>query len=281
MTTLVERRGNWFQPRSSPNGRSLEVREIGEECRIWVFDLQRQTLTPLTQGGDNHQPVWTADGRAVAFGREDIRLGVRGVFMQPVDGSGEAKELLGWGGDLPSTSLSVPYPSSFSPLDGTLLFEQSTLATGSDLWLLSRDGREPAPLLATPAFEGDGAFSPDGRWIASVSDESGRQEVYVRSVQHGGRVQVSSVGGEWPIWSHDGKRLYFAQFRRVMGVDFDGQGGEPVVGRQEVVLTGFEFGRGTFDLMADGASFVVIQPAVPGSVEVRVVLGWERELPDH
>ncbi|MEP0774573.1 MAG: serine/threonine-protein kinase [Acidobacteriota bacterium] len=279
VTTLVERRGTWFQPRSSPGGRFVAVREIGEECRIWVLDLQRQTLTPLTQGGDNHQPVWTADGRAVAFGREDVRLGVRGIFSQLVDGSGEARELLGWGGDRLSTSLSVPYPSSFSPVDSTLLFEQSTLGTGSDLWLLSGDGGEPQPLLATPAFEGDGAFSPDGRWIAYVSDESGRQEVYVRGVEHGGRMQISSVGGEWPIWSRDGKRLYFAQFRRVMGVDFDGQGGEPVVGRPEVVLAGFEFvGRGAFDLMSDGASFVVIQPAVPGSVEVRVVLGWEREL---
>lgn len=279
VTTLVERRGNWFQPRSSPGGRFVAVREVGEECRIWLFDVQRQTFSPLTQGGDNHQPVWTTDSRAVAFGREDVNLGVRGVFTQAVDGSGPAKELLGWGGDRSSPSLSVPYPSSFSPLDGTLLFEQSSLATGSDLWMLGRGSREPQPLLATPAFEGDGTFSPDGRWIAYVSDESGHQEVYVRGVEHAGRVQISSVGGEWPIWSRDGKRLYFAQFRRLMRVDFDGRGGEPVVGRPEIVLTGFEFGRGTFELMADGHSLVLVQPAVPGTVEVRVVLGWERELP--
>jgi len=279
LITLVERRGNWYQPRISPDGRFLAVREIGEECRIWLFDLQRQTLTPLTTSGDNHQPVWTADSRAVAFGREELAAGVRGLFLKPIDASTSARELLGWERDGSSPSLSVPYPSSFSRSDGTLLFERSTLATGSDLWVLARGSRQPEPFLATPAFEGDGAFSPDGRWIAYVSDESGRQEVYVRGYPQGGRVQISSVGGEWPIWSRDGARLYYSQFRRVMAVDFDGRGGEPEVGRAQEVLAGFEVGRGTFDLMPDGASFVLVQPAAAGVVELRVVLAWDRELP--
>lgn len=279
LTTLVERRGNWYQPRISPDGRFLAVREIGEECRIWLFDLQRQTLTPLTTSGDNHQPVWTADSRAVAFGREDLAAGVRGLFLQPIDASTAAKELFGWERDGSSHSLSVPYPSSFSRSDGTLLFERSTLATGSDLWVLARGSRQPEPFLATPAFEGDGAFSPDGRWIAYVSDESGRQEVYVRGYPQGGRVQISSVGGEWPLWSRDGARLYYSQFRRVMAVDFEDRGGEPVVGRPQEVLAGFEVGRGTFDLMPDGAGFVLAQPAAAGVVELRVVLAWHRELP--
>lgn len=279
LTALVERRGNWYQPRTSPDGRFLAVREIGEECRIWLFDLQRQTLTPLTTGGDNHQPVWTTDSRAVAFGREELAAGVRGLFLQRIDASTPARELLGWEGDRSSNSLSVPYPSSFSPGDGTLLFEQSTLATGSDLWVLAQGAQQPQPFLATPAFEGDGAFSPDGRWIAYVSDESGRQEVYVRGYPQGGRVQISSVGGEWPIWAPDGKRLYYSQFRRVMAVDFDGRGSEPVVGRPQEVLAGFEVGRGTFDLMPDGTSFVLAQPAVPGVVELRMVLAWNQELP--
>jgi serine/threonine-protein kinase len=278
VTTLVERRGNWFQPRTSPDGRHLAVREVGDECRLWLLDLVRETLTPLTADGDNHQPAWTRDGRQVAYGREDLAGGVRGLFLQKADGSGGPVGLLGWEPERASPSLSVPYPDSFSPGDRELLFEQSTLGTGSDLWVLSRERSDAAPFLATPAVEGDGAFSPDGRWVAYVSDESGRQEVYVRGFPQGQRVQISVVGGESPIWSHDGKRLYFSHFRRVMAVEFEGRGNEPTVGRPQEVVRGFDFERGSFDLLPDGESFVLAQPATPGVVEIRVVTGWAREL---
>jgi hypothetical protein len=281
VTTVLDRRGSWYQPRASPDGRHLVVREVGEECRLWLFDLKRQTFTPLTSSGDNHQPVWTRSGREIAYGREDLSSGVRSLFRQAIDGSGEPRQLLGAGSDRRSRSLSVPYPDSFSPGDRELLFEQSTLETGSDLWVLSTDGALAVPFLATRAFEGDGAFSPDGRWAAYVSDESGREEVYVRSYPgQGGRLQISVAGGEWPIWSPDGTRLYFSQSRRLMAVEFDGKGSEPIASRPHEILRGFEFGRGNLDLLPDGSGFVLVQPATPGVTELRVVTAWTQRLRD-
>jgi len=281
VATLVDRRGSWYQPRTSPDGRHLVVREIGDECRLWLFDLERRTLTPLTSSGDNHQPIWTRSGRDVVFGGEDASRGVRGVFRQVADGSRPPVELVAGGDASGPGASSVPFPDSFSPGDRELLFERSTLATGSDLWVLPADTKVPQPFLDSPAFEGDGAFSPDGRWVAYVSDESGRQEVYVRAYPgKGGRLQISVVGGEWPIWSRDGTRLYFSQGRRLMAVAFTGEGPEAVVDRPKVVLEGFDFGRGNLDLLPDGNSFVLVQPATRGLVEVRVVTGWTRELHD-
>ena len=281
VTTLVDRAGSWYQPRASPDGRHLVVREVGDECRLWLLDLERRTLMPLTGSGDNHQPVWTRSGREVAYGREDVGRGVRGLYRQAVGGSRGLEELLRSESSQASRSLSVPYPDSFSPDDRELLFEQSSLDTGSDLWVLVAGSGTATPFLATPAFEGDGAFSPDGRWVAYVSDESGRQEVYVSAYPaEGRRLQVSGAGGEWPIWSHDGSRLYFSQLRRLMAVDFDGHGNEPIVGRPQEVLRGFAFGRGNLDLLPDGKSFVLVQPATAGVTEVRVVTNWTQSLQD-
>ena len=280
VATLIPRTGDWIQPRVSPDGRKVVVREIGDECRLWLFDLERQALTPLTTSGDNHQPIWSRDGREVAYGREDAGKGVRGLFRQVADGSLPPVEVMASGG-VASGASSVPYPDSFSPGDRELLFEQSTLATGSDLWVLPMDRQMPSAFLDSPAFEGDAAFSPDGRWVAYVSDESGRQEVYVRAYPgKGGRLQVSLAGGEWPLWAHDGASLYFTQGRRLMSVAFRGDGPEAEVDRPRAILEGFDFGRGTVDVMPDGSSFVLVEPATRGLVEIRVVTGWTHELRD-
>ena len=233
---LVDRSGSWYQPRSSPDGRHLVVREVADECRLWLFDLERRNLTPLTNSGDNHQPIWMRSGLEVVYGRENTANGERGLFRQVADGSQSPVELLAAESVSGSGSSSVPYPGSFSPADRFLLFEQSTLETGSDLWVMPMDTMIPEPFLASSAFEGDGAFSPDGRWVAYVSDESGRQEVYVRAFPgKGGRLQISVVGGEWPIWSRDGSRLFFSHGRRLMAVDFNGEGYEAVVGRPKEI----------------------------------------------
>jgi Tol biopolymer transport system component len=281
VSTLADRAGSWYQPRTSPDGRHLVVREVADECRLWLLDLDRRTLMPLTGSGDSHQPVWARSGREVAYGHEDLGRGLRGLFRKSIGGGRGLEALLASESGRASRSLSVPYPDSFSPGDRELLFEQSALETGSDLWVLNTESGTATPLIATPAFEGDGAFSPDGRWVAYVSDESGRQEVYVRAYPgEGRRLQVSTAGGEWPIWSRDGRRLYYSQLRRLMAVDFDGEGNEPVVGRPQEVLRGFAFGRGNLDLLQDGRSFVLVQPAAPGVTELRIVTNWTRALQD-
>jgi serine/threonine-protein kinase len=268
----------------SPDGRRLVVREIGDECRLWLFDLERRTLTPLTTSGDNHQPIWSRSGREVVFGREDSSQGARGISRQVADGSLPPEEVVSGGaaGQAGGAGVSsVPYPGSFSPGDHELLYEQSTLATGSDLWVMPMGSRVPEPFLDSPAFEGDGAISPDGRWVAYVSDESGREEVYVRAYPaKSGRLQVSVAGGEWPLWSRAGTRLYYSQGRRLMAVDFRGGGPEAGADRPQEVLAGLDFGRGALDVLPDGTGFVLVQPTSSGLVEIRLVAGWTRELRD-
>ena len=279
VAALVERAGNWYQPRVSPDGRRLVVREIGDECRLWLYDFQRRTLAPLTSSGDNHQPIWTRSGRDVIYGREDAASGSRALFRHAVDGSRPPEVLLSGKAIDTSGSAAVPYPDTFLPDDRALLFERSAIGTGSDLWVTSTVGGAPEPFLASPAFEGDGAFSPDGAWLAYVSDESGRQEVYVRAFPgRGGLTQISTSGGEWPLWSSDGSRLYYSQGRRLMAVDFSGAGAQPGVGAPREVLHGFGLGRGSFDLLPDGEGIVLVEPSTRGLVELRVVTGWTREL---
>jgi hypothetical protein len=178
-----------------------------------------------------------------------------------------------------SPSSSVPYPDSLSPGDRELLFERSSIATGSDRWGVAMSGGAPQPFLATPACEGDGAFSPDGRWIAYVSDESGQQEVYVRSYpSRSGRRQISVAGGEWPLWSRDGTRLFYSQGRRLMAVDFAGGEGEAVVGLPQPILRDLDLGRGTCDILPAGDGLVLVQPSRRGVGEIRVVSNWTEEL---
>jgi serine/threonine-protein kinase len=279
VTSVVDRGGAWYQPRVSPDGRQLVVREVADECRLWLYDIERQNLTPLTADGDNHQPIWTRDEREIVFGREDTDKGVQGLFRQVADGSFPPQLVLAGREIGGSPSKSVPYPDSLSPGDRELLFERSSIATGSDLWVVPMSGGPPREFLATPAFEGDGAFSPDGRWVAYVSDESGRQEVYVRAYPgKGGRRQISVAGGESPLWSKDGSQIFYSQGRRLMAVDFSDEGNEAVVGRPEQLLKDMDFGRGNFDLMPDGRSVVVVQASRRGVVELRIIVGWQNEL---
>jgi serine/threonine-protein kinase len=279
VSSLVDRGGAWRQPRVSPDGRHLVVREVADECRLWLFDIERRNLTPLTSSGDNHQPIWSRDGREVVYGREDAELGEKGLFRQIADGSFPPELVLAGDSIGGSPSQSVPYPDSLSPGDRDLLFERSSVATGSDLWVVPMSGGAPREFLATPAFEGDGAFSPDGRWVAYVSDASGRQEVYVRSYpDKSGRRQISVAGGELPLWSRDGRRLFYSQGRRLMAVDFSPERGEAMVGQPRQLLKDLGLGRGNFDLMPDGESVVLVQAPRRGLVELRVVTGWTEEL---
>ena len=176
---------------------------------IWIYDVQRSARTRLTNNGHNLCPVWTRDGTRVLFSRSDT------LAVQPVDGSGGASVLLSGPND---------WPSSWSPDGRTLLFTREDSKTGGDLWELPSDQGAPArPLLVRPSSnETDAVFSPNGRWVAFSSNESGRVEVYVArypSLQE--KVTVSTGGGEVPVWSHDGKELFYRRGQSMMGVQVD------------------------------------------------------------
>ena len=191
------------------------------------------------------------------------------MFWTPVDGN-ESPELL-WplegGGD----------PSSFTPDGNTLSFYQSTAATGADVWTLSL-GSEPTarPLLNGPFNERVAVFSPDGDWIAYVSDESGRDEVYVQPYPGPGRKwAISTAGGREPVWSHDGRELFFRNGEQMLTVDVE-IGESFALGQPRVLFEApydlTSVSNQFYDVAPNGERFVMIQRVDDPPTETRVVL---------
>jgi dipeptidyl aminopeptidase/acylaminoacyl peptidase len=246
----------------------------------------RDVATRLTFGsGYDADPAWSPDGRYVAFcsDRDDGKMA---TYRTRSDGTGEAERLIEPG------KLEFPAPLSWSP-DGNQIMLTSPGASGSDdLWLLPADGKgEPEPYLASPFDEGDGHFSPDGRWIAYRSNETGGSEIYVRSTEGPGKWQISDGGGWQPMWSGDGKTLFFRSREGLNAVEVEAAGDEFRAGRPEF-LFGEIFGGPAgvqvpgylffdYDVSADGQRFVVFprrSEQESGSATVHVVSGWFEEL---
>lgn len=181
--------------RASSDSRLLAIQASAANDDIWTYDIDRETLTRITtRSGDEIYPGWMNDGRTVVFG------GHGGLFSQPVDSSGEARQIVGAYATQPSTSP-----------DGSLIaYVGVDAATGNDIWIVPSDhSASERALVQTQANETSPEFSRDGRWIAYVSNESGREETYLRAVNGGERIQVSSTGGMAPRWSADGSELFY------------------------------------------------------------------------
>jgi len=190
-------------PRLSPDGARLAIHLQEDENDIWVADLARGSLMRLsTDKGEDETPTWSPDGGFVAW--TATRTSVpRGIYKRAADASG-GEELL-WTTDV---HLHV---NDWSPDGTTLLLEIQNPETRADLYRL-RLGASPTAeeFVKTRFQEHSGRISPSGRHVAYVSDESGREEVYVQSFpEPGGKLQVSTSGGTQPVWSRDGRRLYY------------------------------------------------------------------------
>ena len=202
------------------------------------------------------------------------------------DGTGEAERLIEPG------KLAFPAPLSWSP-DGSRVLVMTPGEGGSDdLWFLPADGQgDPEPYLTTSFDENDGNFSPDGRWIAYRSNETGDAEIYVRSTQGPGKWQISDGGGWQPEWSGNGKTLFFRSREGLNAVEVEAAGDEFRAGRPQflfgeifggpegVRLPGYLFYD--YDVSADGQRFVVFPRRTEqeaGSANVDVVTGWFEEL---
>ena len=218
--------GRYFAPRFSPDGKRLafSIDIGGRTSDIWVKDLDRDTPSRLSfLPGGNSSPVWTPDGKNIVF--QSINLAAPGLYSIRSDGSGEAQRLTD--GKLSE----VPY--SFSPDGKRLAFHAQGKIGGFDIFTASVEG-DPLHLklgnaelfLGTTFGEFDPAFSPDGRWIAYQSNESGISEVYVRPFPGpGGRWQISAGGANFPVWSHNGHELLFTTpDGRVMAAAYTAKG---------------------------------------------------------
>ena len=204
---------DYFEPRISPDGRRVAI-AIEDPGDIWIYDLARRVRTRLTfSGSDDFAPTWSPDSTRVAFSSQ--RTGSGDIYAKTASGTG-ADELL-------STSKIFKVPNSWSP-DGRYIAYvafQGALGSKADLWLLSLADRKTSPILQSPFDELQGVFSPDGRWLAYASNESGRFEIYVQPFPGpGGKWQISTAGGTQPRWARGGRELFFiAPGGRIMSVE--------------------------------------------------------------
>jgi eukaryotic-like serine/threonine-protein kinase len=188
--------------RLSPDGRRVAAeRTLQNETDLWLLDATRQTR--LTRGSDARiarLPVWSPDGERIAF--ESVRSGSVALSVKASTGEG--------GEDVLFESPEIKIPCDWSPDGRALLYYVPDPKTGTDLWVLPQGASAPFVFLRTEANELWGQFSPDGRWVAYQSNETGRYEIYVRPFPvRGGSFPISTNGGVYPRWSRDGTELYF------------------------------------------------------------------------
>jgi Tol biopolymer transport system component len=251
----------------SPDGRRLALTIEGPSWGIWILELERGTLTRLTLEHDNRDPHWTPDGQRVVYA--SFRDGHYGLYWKAADGSGPEEQLI--------TSEYEVGPESWSPEGREMTFSQWSPETQSDLWVLPRsDGApgEPRLLVATRFGAGGSAFSADGGWLAYESYESGRCEVYVqRYPGPGGRVQVSTDGGEGPVWAAGGRELFYRNGDKLMAVPIE-TNPSLEVGSPRVLFEGpYLLSGQDFDVSPSGDRFYLIQEG-PAPTEIRVVQDW-------
>jgi serine/threonine-protein kinase len=261
-----------YNPRLSPDGTRVAISVTTPEgADIWVYEVDRGTRTRLTFGGFNIEPIWSLDGTRITFS------GPTNVQWIPGDGSGTSEILV-------QVENATPVPSSWSSDGQILAFYEINSNTARDIWALRLDeGGKPTPILATEFNEHSPMFSPDGGWLAYVSDESGREEVYVRPyLGPGAKHPVSSEGGREPAWSADGHELFYRNGDKMMVVTV---ATEPdfTAGTPRVLFEGpYAMGSGggnNYDVTPDGQRFLMIRRDFgPAPTQINVVLNWAEEL---
>jgi serine/threonine-protein kinase len=270
-TPLRSTPANWMNVAFSPDGRRLAADIRDGSSDIWLLDVARDMLTRLTTDRGGAHPAWTADGRRIAFAvGGDTSAG--NLYWQRADGAGEAQRL--------TTSPKAQRPFSWHPGGKFLAFDEETTRANVDVMILPLEGDEaagwtpgtPTPFLHSPAMETDPMFSPDGRWLAYTSNESGTFEVYVRPFPGpGGKTQISSGGGSFPMWSRTKREIVYGADGRLMVAAFTVDGDTFSAGKPALWSEGHYLMRGAsrpFDLHPDGAR-VALLPALQTSSGAR------------
>jgi serine/threonine-protein kinase len=243
---LLAEPGSYANPRLSPDGTRLSLSVLRDNnWDIWIYDLARDVSTRLTfsENYDGDQ-VWSPDGTELLFA--STRTGTTITYRKRADGSGDAEPLA-------AEQTDQTYASSWSP-DGRHVIGQR-LGQALDLWVLDLENGELEDYLVTPFSEQTAEFSPDGRWIAYTSDESGRSEVYVRRFPAGsGKWQISDGGGSQAKWSGSARELFYRNDDGLMVVPIDGSGSSFQADRPRPLLTG-DFLGGTQGISIQGFTF--------------------------
>jgi serine/threonine-protein kinase len=265
---LLERAGVYYDPKLSPDGRRLMVAVGGADDQLWSVDVIRGTLTRFTvEPGDHSGGIWTPDGKRVVFSSN--RGGPFNLFWKLADGTGSEERL--------TMSRHGQWPHAVTPDGALLVFDQVEPTTRSDIWVLPLHGaREPRPLVRSRFNEWGGTLSPDGKWLAFISDESGRDELYVQAFPSAGEKSlVSKEGGVHPRWAGNGE-LFYRAGNRLMVVAVSASSSfrseEP-----RLLFAGMYDNPNVhpYDVTADGKQVVMLQRNAPAEpTPIVVVQGW-------
>ena len=257
--------------RLSPDGSSVAVSIEAATSDVWVHHIGQGTLTRLTFEGDNAHPVWSPDGKRLAYSAR--REKTANLYWVPADRSGPPERLTQ--GDRPQV------PTGFSPDGRFLAFTQTEAGFRSDIWVLPLTGdRKPVPLIKTPFEDRWARFSRDGKWIAWVSDETGVDQVYVQPFPGpGGKWQVSTEHGRDPVWGPGGRELFYTSGHRFMVVDVYLAAGFATSTPRELFEARSERPPGplpNYDVSADGQRFLMVKGSEPedATSRIHVVLNW-------
>jgi serine/threonine-protein kinase len=256
--TLLQNPGLLLNPRISPDGQRLSYAKESEPLYdVCIYDIRRGTESKLVLGGA-FRPIWTPDGTRVTFAskNEDDQWM---LTWKSADGSGPSEPFT-------EGTSNIPILTSWSPDGAVLAYMILDPVNGRDIWMLpTEEGREPYPFLQSPHGEAHAMFSPDGRFVAFTSNESGRDEIYVQPFPgSGGKWSVSTDGGAQPVWAKDGRELYYRHDNQLLAVTIET---DPaiVVGQPSVLFEGnyhwgAAAGAGTdltsnYDVSPDGERF--------------------------
>lgn len=267
-------------PRLSPDGKQLAVQvNDSDGTSIWIYDFARDTMTRLTFGpGNRTAPVWTADGRKIIYATRATTASPS-FRSKMADGSGKEDVLSTKEFEDPGA-----LPFALSPDGRTLLFgsNSSSFAGRQSVHTFALDGSEKVqPFLQSSSNFTSPHFSPDGHWVAYMSDESGRREICVQPFPGpGGKWLLSTEGGEYPRWAGNGRELFFVSGERLMSVALETQPVFKAASPRPVIQTTGYLGAGNYDVMPDAQHFLMIRQNDSGisPKELNVVLNWFDEL---
>jgi Tol biopolymer transport system component len=258
----------------SPDGTRLAVSVTdiaAKNVDLWIFDIDRNVRTRFTSDpATDNGARWTADGKLISYA-----VSGKGLFVKPSGSSADERKIL--------DAAHNEYPDSWTPDQRSLLYEMDDPRTSWDLWVLPlAPGSKPYPFIQAPLRQEYGRVSPDGRWVAYRSTESGRDEIYlVPFPGPGDKVQVSVNGGIYPRWRRDGRELFYLSLaNKIVAVPVDGTGGVVKVGA-EMPLFDVAPSRGDwpYDVTADGKRFIVnSRIEQSSSTPFTVVVNWTAAL---
>jgi Tol biopolymer transport system component len=269
----------YFRPELSPDGKHLSVSALDRRKNLfdlWLIDIARGIPTRFTFGGipASNNAVWSPDGQYLAF--IEVRNSEISLDRKMSNGSHPSEPLQALGGSGSQTACDWSRDGKW------ILVQRTSETTGTDLWLLStQPGATARPLIQTTASEACGQFSPDGKWVAYTSDESGREQIYVQAFPEGPKSQISKNGGVQPRWRGDGKELFYRSAdQSVMAVELR-LGAAVEAGTPKAL---FQAPRNNFDdaisginyaVTRDGQQFIVLTAPLGQSPEaLTAILNW-------